>query len=660
VDEKRKAILIPLVVGTVGLVMAHHKMVLSGLGFTQSDPGDTRFIHITMEHVLQWALGRPMHPDFWSPPSFFPITGHMAWADVMAAAVPFYAPWRLFFEPFTAFQLWGLTMGALNFTSAHVLLKRCFGFTTWASAVGAALFAFSAVRINQTMHWQLFPAFFTVWGAHAAYRLANASTLSPKHRVRYIALLAGSAVAQLWVGIYLGWFMTFIFVVGTALGLAFWPKARTELFGLVKAHPVALAVAAALALAALYPMAWRYAETAKTFGSRPYSEVMSMLPMARVWFNLGDGSWLWGWTAKHPWFQGIPMAHEQRCGFGFIATAVALFTFIRLRAQQRIAFVGVLFMVLILTTTMYAPDGTSPWKWVYDYFPAAQAIRAVARSTVVYMLGISVGVAAALTALAQHQKLKQVVVPLGALLIFEQGYTTPAFSKAQNNADIAEIVRQLEPDCYAFVLSPVQGYGPYWKYQLDAMWAAVLSGVPTMNGYSGQSPPQWALGDTNLRGGFDENRVSQAAQLWVNTHPSLQGKKLCWARVGFNEGQYANAFVSQQVPTTMTAGQQAPVELTFKNLGPRPWPVGVNIRLGSLGPADNARWGMNRVNLPEEVPVGGSVTFRFAITAPPQPGKYGFHWRMVHDGVQWLGATSKFTTIDVAPAEANFSAPPSP
>lgn len=657
-DEKKKNLLIPLAVGAIGLTMAHHKMVLSGLGFIQSDQGDTRFVHFTMEHVLRWALGQPLHRDFWSPPSFFPVQGHMAWADVMAGAVPFYAPWRLLAEPFTAFQLWALTVGALNFTSTHLLLKRCFGFTTWASAVGAALFSFSAVRVNQTMHWQLFPAFFTVWGAHAAYRLANASRLSPRERVRYIALLAGSAVAQLWVGIYLGWFMAFVFAVGLALGLAFWPKARAEIFGLVKSHPVALAVAAGLALAALYPMAWRYAETAKQFGSRPYSEVVTMLPMARVWFHLGEGSWLWGWAAKHPWFQGIPMEHEQRCGFGFIATAVALVAFVRLRAQQRVAFVGVLFLVLVLTTTLYAADGTSPWKLVYEYFPAAQAIRGVSRATVVYMLGIAVGVAAALSALSQHAQLKLAVLPLGALLIVEQGYTTPAFSKEQNNADIAEVVRQLEPDCHAFLLSPAQGYGPYWKYQLDAMWAAVLSGIPTLNGYSGQNPPNWAFTDTNLRGPHDENRVAQAAQLWMAHQSSLQGKKVCWARVGFNEGQYANAFVEQKVPATIAAGAQAEVELSFKNVGSRPWPAGAGVNLGSQAPVDNAIWGFNRVPLPAEVPPGGTATFRFAITAPQAPGRYPFQWRMVHDRVQWIGATSKYVALEVVPAQAVSSQPP--
>ena len=71
----------------------------------------------------------------------------------------------------------------------------------------------------------------------------------------------------------------------------------------------------------------------------------------------------------------------------------------------------------------------------HAYFPAAQAIRAVSRASIVYMLGISVAVAAALTWLAKNEKLKWAAVPLGALLVVEQGYNTPAFSKEKNRHD---------------------------------------------------------------------------------------------------------------------------------------------------------------------------------------------------------------------------------
>lgn len=637
----------PVAICVIGLVMAHHEMVLSGFAVTQNDLGDTRFVHYLLEHALQHVLGHPAHADYWSPPFFSPITEHLAWSENMAGAAWVYFPLRIFFEPHNAFQAWGLLLGVMNFAAAYLLLKRAFQFSTIASSVGAALFAFSAVRINQTMHWQLFPHFYTPVAAYAAYQLANASKLTERERVLHIVLLAAMAVGQLWASIYLGWFLVFVFAVGLALGLC-WEKPRAELLALVKGHPWTILLVSLLSIAALYPMGWRYMAVAREFGGRPFEEVLTMLPMPTTWLHMGKSSWLWGRLASWPTFQRIPMEHEQRCGFGLVATGLATFAFLKFRKEPKIIFVGVLLLVLLLMTTLYSNDGTSPWRIVHAYFPAAQAIRAVSRASIVYMLGIAVGVAAFLTWLSKDEKRRWMVLPLGALLVYEQGYDTPAFSKELNRHDIAAVKNAIEPGCEVFVMSPVSGYGPYWKYQLDAMWASLEAGIPTMNGYSGQSPKNWALGDTNLRAGFDEPRVAQAAQMWIQSQPKLQNKKPCWARVGFSEGPfYASEFVAQQVPLTMKTGETATVEVTFKNTGPKPWPVGAGIRLGSQAPQDGMQWGVSRVDLPHEVGVGQTVAFRFNVTAPPKAGRQPFQWRVVADGQQWIGALSKLELVEL-------------
>jgi hypothetical protein len=666
----------PVAICLIGLVMAHHEMVLSGFAVTQNDLGDTRFVHYLLEHALRWTLGQPLHSDFWSPPFFAPSVGHLAWSENMAGAAWVYFPFRLLLDPHDAFQAWGLALGVLNFAAAWLLLKRGFSFSSLASSVGAALFAFSAVRVNQTMHWQLFPHFYTPVALYALLRLSDHPQLNERARVGHIALLAAAVVGQLWASIYLGWFLVFVVAIGLLISPLWmnaeaepspggsssgppWarglialgrrqPKPLRQLFALLRQHPYTLLLVGALSIAALYPMAWRYLAVEKEYGGRPIEEALTMLPMPFTWLHMGHDSWLWGWLAKYEVFRRIPMEHEQRCGFGLVATALAAFTFIKLRKERKVFYVGVLLLVLLLITTLYAADGTTPWRIVHSYFPAAKAIRAVSRASIVYMLGISVGVAAALTAIAKTEKLKWAVLPLGALLVFEQGYNTPAFSKESNRRDIAAVSKAIEPGCEVFLMSPVQGYGPYWKYQLDAMWASMMSGIPTLNGYSGQNPKDWALGEVNLRGPWDEQRVAQAAQAWLQSQKKLEGKKPCWVRVGFSEGpNYSSEFVSQQVPPTLKAGESSPVELTFKNTGPKAWPVGVGIRLGAESPQDNDQWGMGRVELPQETAVGQTVTFRFNIRGPQQLGKHAFQWRLVHDGVQWIGATSTMQVIEV-------------
>jgi hypothetical protein len=98
-------------------------------------------------------------------------------------------------------------------------------------------------------------------------------------------------------------------------------------------------------------------------------------------------------------------------------------------------------------------------------------------------------------------------------------------------------------------------------------------------------------------------------------------------------------FVSQSVPSSMTAGQTTSVSVTMKNSGTTTWAAGT-YSLQSQNPAGNSTWGLNRVNLVSPVAPGANATFTFNVTAPAA-GTYNFQWRMAQDGV---GAFGDFST----------------
>ena len=121
-------------------------------------------------------------------------------------------------------------------------------------------------------------------------------------------------------------------------------------------------------------------------------------------------------------------------------------------------------------------------------------------------------------------------------------------------------------------------------------------------------------------------------------------------------------FVSQTVPTTMTAGQPVSVSVTMRNTGTTTWSTGNLYRLGAINPYDNFTWGMNRVLFPanEFIGPGQEKTFTWNVTAPPA-GTYNFQWRMVQEGVLWFGATTPNVVVTVneappAPSDAAFVA----
>jgi hypothetical protein len=60
-----------------------------------------------------------------------------------------------------------------------------------------------------------------------------------------------------------------------------------------------------------------------------------------------------------------------------------------------------------------------------------------------------------------------------------------------------------------------------------AMWAELRSGIPTLNGYSGQVPPDWPLADVSMAGPEDRERIPAAIRDWMSRHPH-EIKNVCW------------------------------------------------------------------------------------------------------------------------------------
>ena len=105
-------------------------------------------------------------------------------------------------------------------------------------------------------------------------------------------------------------------------------------------------------------------------------------------------------------------------------------------------------------------------------------------------------------------------------------------------------------------------------------------------------------------------------------------------------------FVSQDGPSTMTAGQTYSITVVMRNSGTSTWSP-TSHRLGSQNPQDNTTWGTHRVSLSSSVAPGATAPFTFNVTAPTTPGTYNCQWKMVQEGVEWFGAASTNLAINV-------------
>jgi choice-of-anchor B domain-containing protein len=110
-------------------------------------------------------------------------------------------------------------------------------------------------------------------------------------------------------------------------------------------------------------------------------------------------------------------------------------------------------------------------------------------------------------------------------------------------------------------------------------------------------------------------------------------------------------FVTQSVPSVMSAGQQYAVSVTMRNTGTNTWAAGSYV-LGSQNPHENANWGASRLSLPADVAPGGDAVVSWTVTAPAAAGQYNFQWRMLNIGVEWFGELSDNVAVTVQGASS--------
>jgi hypothetical protein len=305
-------------IGVLGVAMVHHPMILSGFARIQTDLGDSRLNHYLLEHGYRWVRGEAGHQDLWSPPFFYPAENAAAHSDLLLGVGPVYWLWRILgAAPDRAFALWMVSMSVLNYAAGLLVFGRGLGFGLPAAVGGAALVAFGAPRVNQLGHQQLLPCFYVLLAVYALARLAGDRSLGRPARAAHWLLAVAAGVAQLYSGVYLGWFLILGLGLATAAALAL-GSCRRVVLGLLWQDLGAIVVAGTLGLLCLQPFLSHYLRTARQVNTQYLPTLRGLHPQFWSWWNLGRGSWLWGWTADRGPFRGQPFLAEHLLGIGFL------------------------------------------------------------------------------------------------------------------------------------------------------------------------------------------------------------------------------------------------------------------------------------------------------------------------------------------------------
>jgi hypothetical protein len=174
----------------------------------------------------------------------------------------------------------------------------------------------------------------------------------------------------------------------------------------------------------------------------------------------------------------------------------------------------------------------------------------------------------------------------------------------------------------------------------------------------------WGLTRVNLGGSESVATSQQRTFTFTVTAPSTPGtynfqwrmlrENVAWfgdlspaVAVTVEAAGTASQYVSQSVPSTMTAGQLYQVSVTMENMGAT-WTAAEGYKLGAQ-PWYSWDWGLNRVLLSpnDSIADGQQKTFAFTVRAPTTPGTYDFQWRMLREGVEWFGDLSPAVPVAV-------------
>jgi hypothetical protein len=305
-------------------------------------------------------------------------------------------------------------------------------------------------------------------------------------------------VLQLYAAVYVGWFLALALGITAVVTLVMFVCSRTfrhaALLGLKQlwVHGLAAAVLSALAL---LPMGIHYARAQSEVGRRGYEEISNMLPRAASYLLPADYTSLYQPLMKAK--EWIPMAHEQCMFAGFLALACMfrlvyiLFGRIEDRDSRWWKYVfGAIWLCTVVATLWV---NASLWEYLYRAIPGGGAIRAVSRITLLQLLPLGVAAAWAVTWVEKRIGLPLAIVFAGLVVLENSGTADYHFGIQDHQSRITKVERELAgKECKSFQLG---GTDDGYKVHLDAMWASLESKVPTVNGYSGNWPRNYPLGD---------------------------------------------------------------------------------------------------------------------------------------------------------------------
>lgn len=506
--EKYNNYLIPLFLLIFGLYAVPISIFGSDLKYIMGDLGDARFNNYILEHGYKYLIGDV--ENFWDVPMMFPFKNVIAFSDNLLGTLPVYAIYRFSgFDRETAFQLWIISMFALNYIFCFWALKKWTG-NIIISATAAYIFAFGIYNIGHFEHVQVFPKFIASFVIFWFWKFLSETKL------KYFLFASLGLVYQYYCGIYLGFFLLYtLFFLFAAYLIIYRDNLFFKKFLKVKFSLVFVSIIF-ISSFILFFLIKPYLDITTTTNLRNFQEIATTVPKpvsyffthiaAKNWYDLSQHSQYkfenW-WMHFH--FSGI---------IPWLGIIVGILVIWRKKVTAENKKIYKFIYISLILNIMFCINikGFSLYKFVM-YFPGFSSMRSIDRILNIQIILFLIIFALSFSEIYRlNKKIKLILMLFPFFAIFDNAINVNVLKRfdkkfSQNKVNdivinikeqydkkykaiayLPQITKPTEPDVHIKTI----------ELQLSVILAAQSLNIPVVNSYTGYYPVDYGPFFSNM------------------------------------------------------------------------------------------------------------------------------------------------------------------
>jgi hypothetical protein len=480
--------LIPLLFFAIGISNVGKDLFGTKLNHYPGDLVDSRFNNAILEHDYRWLRG--WNADLWDPPFFVPAKNMLAASDNHLGTFGFYAAFRITgMNEFRSFQAWIFVLFVLNFVICFYVLRQ-FGFDIGASSLGAFIFSFSMPVVGQLFHIQ------TLCKFSVPFVFLYLKKWIDSEKIKHLAFFLISWVYLMYCSIYFG-LLILPFII---LFFVFHWFQKTSFFKNFDERKIFISISLLfLSATILIPLISHYSQMGNLQPKPFIGSVNSVLPGPLAYITPVYGNFWWSQLSLK--LQGYDNAWLLNFFPGILPLGMFFILFFSFKkAQPDLAFMKstqfILIISILLFTTFF---GYSLYQFM-QYLPGYEHLKVVSRFYLITLFFFAISIAF-FWKLYVSKKSTLVQIAFAVLFVAEQinvsgtcSYIDYDFASKHHLTLVDQINASKSPEKSIFVLlRPKNTTLTDQVWQLDAMIASLTTGLPTLNGYTTATPPNFEL-----------------------------------------------------------------------------------------------------------------------------------------------------------------------